>query len=247
MQLRNRKKKTFLKKLALYLLLAFLFALFLLFVTKDRMKEAIRNYATVESEQFAKAILNDTIRTETQKEFFSQKFYEIVKNEKNEIETIDFDMKTTNILLGEITKKTTASLLALEEGDLKKISVSHSFKGVNFQKYKNGVVCEIPVGLLTDHFFFANLGTVIPIRFSFVGSMDANLKSKVTPYGINNAFLELFILVEVKEKITMPLSSEQIQLSLEVPLVSQVIPGKIPIYYQGSLDENSNLFSLPIN
>ncbi len=246
MHLRSHKKKSFLEKMCLSLVFALFLALFLLFLVRNRMTSSIKKYATLESQQFAQAILNEAVRTETTNLLASKELYQINRNGEQEIETIDFNMVEANALLEKITKTTTDKLLALEDGNLDDIKVTQSFKGANFKEYQKGVVCEIPVGLLTDHFFFGNLGLLIPIRFSFVGTVDANLKSKVTPYGINNALVELFILVEVTEKISMPLASDQVKLSLEVPLVSQMVTGKIPTYYQGALQGTSNIFTVPL-
>lgn len=211
------------------------------------MTSSIKNYATLESEQFAKSVLNDSVRSTMKNALAGKELYKVTKSSKDEIETIDFNTVIVNELLSQITEETTTKLLALENGDVNTIQVNHSFQGAHFKQYKNGVVCEIPIGLLTNHFFFSNIGPVIPIKFSFVGMMDANVKSKVTSYGINNALVELYILVELTEKITMPLASEKVKIHLEVPFVSQIISGKIPTYYQGGLDSSSNIFSIPLN
>lgn len=246
MRLKHKKKRSFLEKMIFSVVIAFVLSIFFLFFLHFKLAPSITDYATLESKQFAKTILNTAVRTTMQEQLKEASLYTLQKNSKGEIETIDFNTVATNNVLNMITKKVTDELLLLENGTIDKLNVNNSFKGTHFKQYQSGVICEIPIGLLTSHFFFANIGPVIPIRFSFVGTMDANLKSKITPYGINNALVELYILVEVTEKITMPVSSEEVLITLEVPLISQIMTGKIPTYYQGSLSEHSNVLSLPI-
>ena len=246
MHLKSKNHKTFLEKLIMSFLFSFLLALFIFFLVHIKMAPSLAKHASGESEQCAKSILNNTVRNTMKNTLQNQQLYQTSKNSQDEIQAIDFNTTVVNNLLQQITKDVTEALLKLENGDLSEIEVSQSFKGASFKQYRSGVVCEIPMGLLTNHFFIANLGPVIPIRFSFVGTMDANLKSKITPYGINNALIEIYILVELTEKITMPLSSEKVKINLSVPIVSQLITGKIPTYYQGSMKENSNIFSLPL-
>ncbi len=248
MHLKAPRKRPFLSKMIFSLILAGLLTLLILFFMRKDLKDSLKEYATLESKQFAKAVLNQaTQEAMRQNHFTEEPLYEVEKNKNDEITSVDFNTIVANEILSQITEEVTKQLLLLENGNLKNVPVNQSFQGVHFKKYQQGVVCEIPLGLFTNHFFFGNLGLVIPIRFSFVGTMDANLKSKITPYGINNALVELYILVEITEKITMPLSSDEVKVDLEIPFVTQMITGKVPTYYQGGWSENSNILSIPLN
>ena len=94
---------------------------------------------------------------------------------------------------------------------------------------------------------FANLGPVIPVKLSFLGQVTTHLNTKVESYGINNAYLELYVHIEVVERITMPTMTEEQKVKLDIPLTMKIIQGKVPTYYQGGLKENSQLFTLPID
>ena len=73
------------------------------------------------------------------------------------------------------------------------------------------------------------------------------MKTKVTPYGINNALVEIAAEVTITEQITMPHTTKKIPLTSEVTLVIELIQGKVPSFYQGSIDKNSNSLSLPLD
>ena len=87
--------------------------------------------------------------------------------------------------------------------------------------------------------FVANLGPVIPLRMSFLGQVSSHLKTKVTSYGINNLLLEVYVEVEIKEKISLPKSSDIVAIKVEAPLSIKVISGVVPNYYGGIIDKNS--------
>ena len=130
-------------------------------------------------------------------------------------------------------------LQKLEEGDVKEIDLSSSLLGNGFQSVENGIVCEIPFGSLTGNGFLSNLGPVIPIKMSFLGQVSSNLRTKVTSYGINNLYLEVFVDVEVKERISLPRSSKDVTIHIEAPLSIKIISGSVPDYYGGIVGKNS--------
>ena len=65
---------------------------------------------------------------------------------------------------------------------------------------------------------------------------------------INNLFLEIDIHVEVTERITMPMMTKEIKSYVDFPISIKIIEGTIPNYfYQSGLNQNSNIYSLPID
>lgn len=171
--------------------------------------------------------------------------FSITKNSAGEIQTVDFNAKEVNLLLNLISEKVEENLLKMEEGHVDSLNVSAALKGYNFQKLKKGIVCEIPVGVLFGNSLFSNLGPVIPVKLSFLGQVTAHLNTKVKTYGINNAYLELYVHIEVIERITMPMMTDEQKIQLDVPLTMKIIQGKVPNYFQGGIDQNSSLFTLP--
>ena len=217
---------------------SFVLALFIIFKVGKNLEESITDYATIEVKRVATTILNDVIRNYN---FSEENLYKIVKNDTKEIELIDYNSKEVNNILSKINREITNKLLELERGETKNISISDGLKGKNYIYLKNGVVCDIPVGSLTGNSLLINTTMAIPIRFSFVGSVKSNLDVKVTSYGLNNALVELSITAEVTEQITLPHTSKEVKVSSSIPIVTELIQGKVPYYYQGGLEKNSNL------
>ena len=168
-------------------------------------------------------------------------------NSKEEIQIIEFKTKKVNELLEKATKKVQLNLIKLENGDIDEFDLANTFKGLSFEKRKKGVVCEIPEGVLLDNGIFANNGPVIPIKLNFIGQVSTNIKTKVESYGINSVYFEAAIHVEVKERVSMPLRSEDITVRTTIPIAMKIIQGTVPNYYTNPITNDSPQFSLPIS
>lgn len=245
MNLKKRKKpiskwKCFL----LSVLIAFLMAFFLVLSTGRKLEKIIVNYATIETKRIATTILNQVIHEEL--EMPSNSLYTITKDSDGNIQLIDFNTQLTNEILSSLNEKATSHLLALEAGDTTALQLSNGLEGTNLTFLDNGVVCEIPLGVLLKNALLVNLSAVVPIRFSFIGTVTSHLNTKVTSYGINNALVEITVEVTITEQITMPHTAQSVTITSEIPLSVELIQGKVPSFYQGSLDRNSNSLSLPL-
>lgn len=245
MNCRKRKKKNKLTIFLWILFLVFVSSFFLLQLISRKINPIILRYATVEANRFTKALINSAIGEDVVNEI-GDNLFTISKNSDGEIQTVDFNAKEVNRLLNLVSEKIEKKLLKMEEGKVDDLNVSNALKGYNFDKLKKGIVCEIPVGILFGNSLFSNLGPVIPIKLSFLGQVTTHLNTKVESYGINNAYLELYIHIEVVERIIMPMMTEEQNVKLDVPLTMKIIQGKVPTYYQGGLEKKSSLLTLPI-
>ena len=140
------------QKIIYCFIFSLLLALLFLFWMSKNLSPALQNYAMLESKQFAKNILNDALEDVSKNQSLQENLYTLYKNKNEEITTIDFDTTMANEVLSNITNQVSKKLLALENGNVKNLPVNQSFQGTHCKKYKNGVVCEIPIGLLTNHF-----------------------------------------------------------------------------------------------
>lgn len=235
-----------LKTLFWILLSVILGSFFFIQLLSFKINPILYRYINLEVERITSNIVDGTVNDILSKNINSQLFT-VSKNDKGEIEMIDYDTKQVNNLLKEISSNIQGKLISLEDGKLDNFLISSSFKGRNFNYSKSGVVCEIPMGSLSGNGFLSNLGPVIPIKMSFLGQVSCNLKTKISNYGINNLYLEISVHVEVKERITMPKMSKDSIVKVDAPLTVKIIQGVVPEYYGGSLNQDSNIFSLPSN
>ena len=226
------------------LILSFFTALYLTSLAGKGLEQVIIKYATSETERIANVILNDVVNIDD--DYFNEDLFEISRDNDGNIELINFDTKVTNRLLKDINDKAMKRLSAIEKGDTTDIELSDSLKGTRLTFLDDGVVCDIPIGSLFHNGLIVNLTTSIPIRFSFIGTVSSNIVTNVKEYGFNNALIEVGIEVTIKEKITMPHSTESIPITTKVNLTTQLIQGSVPNYYNGAFSASSQVFATKI-
>ena len=226
------------------LILSFFTALYLTSLAGKGLEQVIVKYATSETERIANVILNDVVNIDD--DYFNEDLFEISRDNDGNIELINFDTKVTNRLLKDINDKAMKRLSAIEKGDTTDIELSDSLKGTRLTFLDDGVVCDIPIGSLFHNGLIVNLTTSIPIRFSFIGTVSSNIVTNVKEYGFNNALIEVGIEVTIKEKITMPHSTESIPITTKVNLTTQLIQGSVPNYYNGAFSASSQVFATKI-
>lgn len=226
------------RKMGIVFFFCILISFFCVSFLGNRVNPILFNYLNLEVERVTSNVIdvsvNDVLSNELVDDLFN-----VSKNSNNEIEMIDYNTKEVNSLLKKINENIYSKLLKLEEGEVDDFSLSSSLLGNNYKKVKTGLVCEIPMGSLTGNGFLSNLGPIVPIKMSFLGHVNSSLRTKVTNYGINNLYLEIYVHVEVKERISFPRSSKDVTIKIDAPLSIKIISGVVPEYYGGIIDKYS--------
>ncbi|GIO25138.1 sporulation protein YunB [Oceanobacillus sp. J11TS1] len=102
---------------------------------------------------------------------------------------------------------------------------------------------EIPLGQITGNSVLANLGPKIPINMEVVGAVRTNVVEEKEPFGINGAWVSLYINVEADVQIVVPFTSEVRTVHTELYLDGGAIMGKVPDFYGG--DGNGPNIAVP--
>ena len=64
-----------------------------------------------------------------------------------------------------------------------------------------------------------------------VGSIVSNIETEVKPYGVNNAYVETRIFLEVTAIIYLPFVSKEIKISNIIPISINIVQGSVPQGY----------------
>ena len=232
------------RRIGITFLFCIIISFFCVSLLGKKVNPILLNYLNLEVERVTANVIDSSVN-DVLAQGLDDELFIISKNNKNEIEMIDYNTQKVNLLLQKINKKIYTKLLSMEEGNVEKFSLSSSLLGNNYKNVDSGIICEIPIGSLTGNGFFNNLGPIIPIKMSFLGHVNSTLKTKLTSYGINNLYLELYVQVEVKERISLPKSSRDVTISIDAPLSIKIISGVVPDYYGGILDKNSQTSFFP--
>ena len=240
------KKWTFFRKILVifFLLILLLFIIFRYINTK--VSPLISNYAVLEAKNISSFILNKAISKNISSILNREELFIISKDNNNEINTIDFNPIVVNKVLSEVTEIIHSSLKKLEEGKTDDLELPESSYLSNYLKRKEGIIFEIPSGIVFDNALLANLGPKIPVRLSFVGDITSSIDTNVTNYGINNALIEINLYLKVTEKVILPVTVDQVDVELTIPVALKLIQGNIPNYYLNGLSGSSSVLTVPV-
>ncbi len=236
-----RMKKS--SKLLLLLVTALISSFFLLEVLGKSLNQQLFEYATFESERLIKNVINYSLN-DLLSENLDSDLFTITKNDKGEIEILDYNTKEVNRILKEINKQIQNDLLQLEEGQINDFPIADTFKSGKFSKKKSGIICEVPLGSLRNNALYSNFGPSVPIRMNFIGSISSNLVTNITPYGYNSLVVEVNVSIEVDTKITLPTATKSTKINYQLPLSLKIIQGIIPqYYYEKGLEKSSSIYT----
>ena len=204
---------------------------FLLHQMDQRLKKVLRPFLDLEVERLTNNIVNKAIIDMNLSSNIED--YMIIHRNQEKLENITYRTDIMNQITNEVTKHIQDVLKSVDEGVLDDYFVSSKLKIGKYRKAKNGILCEVSLGVLRDSVLFANIGPSIPIRLSFLGQVSTEIKVETTDYGINNMMVQVILIVHVQEMVSMPISSKKKEIIIKEPLSIQMIHGDIPKYING--------------
>ncbi len=211
-----------------------------------KVNPVLLDYAQMEARKIASIIINDAVNQNITNDIDIEELFIITRDTNNEVKTIDFNPIIVNQILTETTILVQSNLRYLEQGKVDMLNLTNNaLIDYNQDKLKQGIIYEIPSGVIFGNSFLANIGPKIPVKFSLVGDIVGYINTNVTDYGINNALIEVNIVLELSEQVILPFVSEKITIDTTIPVALKLIQGNVPNYYLNGL--NSPSFALPIN
>ena len=167
----------------------------------------------------------------------SDDFLLVTENEKGEITSVDYDIEHIYELAGDFTSLIQSSMQ-------ESISVLPYQSFDSGQAVQDGIILAMPLGVVSNSVFFANLGPKIPVYLHFIDSVLTQVKTKVTDYGINNALLEVYLNVTISYEIISPVTETKKTLDYQLLMDSKVIQGRVPNLYPGLFESQTTFFEV---
>ena len=183
------------------------------------------NYSESEMKRVVTTVINKSVTEDIVKEFDINQLFIIKSDDNTKTIMVDFDPVILNRVMSIISDVVYDNLILISEKDietLKKYNVSDS-------------IFYIPSGIIFNSVILNNLGVKIPVKMEIISSINPDIETKVTEYGINNSLIEVFIHVNVSVKMILPISSKDLEITVVVPLAVKLIQGNVPDYYLGNL------------
>ena len=210
-------------KLFLIFILIIIIAIILIIYLNNKIMPIYLSYSESEMKRVITTVINKTVNNlEINDNLF------ILKN-NDDIKIVDYDPKVLNNIISNISNNVYDNLKLIERKDsniLKKFNIDSS-------------IFYIPSGIIFNSVMLNNIGPKIPIKLEIINSVNSNIETKVTEYGINNSLIEVSIKVNTSVRMILPISSKDMEVTVIVPLTVKIIQGNIPEYYFGDLRKNN--------
>lgn len=201
---------------------------------------SLMDYAKIEVARIARYVVNYSVTTKNIKELEFDNLFVVTKNKNDEIQTVDFDPVVVNNVLNSITETVIEHFRAIEEGDLSVIDLSKGFLiNTDIDKLKQGIIAEIPVGVVTGNTLLSNLGPKLPVKLSIAGEIESYIGTDIKYYGINNALITVYANIDVSQQIYMPIATGRVVISQKIPIAMKMMQGVVPDCYFGNLNSTS--------
>ena len=230
-KIKNNKKN----KLILIILLVFIFDILMFSFYSGDFSDNILYLARKNVEELTRNYLNSTI-----KKYLNMDTNDYIKLNlvNNNIISVDIDNKNSNLLLQNVI-----SDLENNIGDV----VNNNYYILETIKDSNGFIMYIPMGVAFNNTLLSGLGPRIPLRVSFLENIDAYVDVEVSNYGINNSLVKLYLNINIKAIIEMPIDKEEINISYKYLVASKLINGKVPSIYGSNLSDISGKVNNNVN
>ena len=219
------KKNKFKSFTIIFLIICISFFVLISKVGKSLNKYYI-DYSRREVIEIIDSSLNKAVNYEILNNMKNNSLYKITRNNKGEIEMIDYNSYYINTLLSDISNNVYSEIKKEERG-------------------KNDSSFKIPLFSFTNNPLISDKGPKIPVRIKAIGSNVASIKTKVSDCGINSTLIELSVHLEITEKIILPISSSIIKVTNDIPISYKIVKGKVPSYY-GTFDKSLGYLKMPI-
>ena len=210
-------------KFIIIVIFIFIISISLIIIVNKKIIPLYIEYSESEMERVVITVINKSV---SEIDFDNDLF--IIKSD-DDIKMLDYDPKVINKIISSVANNVYDNLKLIEKRDsnvLKKFNISES-------------VFYIPSFIIFNSVMLNNLGPKIPVKLEVIESINPNIETKVSEYGINNSLIEVNLRVNASVKMVLPLSSKSVNVSVIVPLTVKIIQGNIPEYYFGNLKRSS--------
>lgn len=226
MKLKRYKKKKISSYISMSILLVVV-SLILSFIIIDYFADKANEILLPMAESQTRKVVAMVINASCNDVDIGDNLYAINKDSNDEIKMITYNSFEATKLINQVTSNIENMFKDIETGKL-------DYYGYADKLENDGVIAEIPFGVIFGSSLLANVGPKIKLRLNLLGDIVSNIETEVKPYGINNAYVEVRIRLTVTARIVLPFVSEKVVISNVIPLSMNIVQGSIPDAYISS-------------
>lgn len=196
-----------------------------------RVTPYVEKYAIKQAKRLSTVVIEKSVTKEMLNDFSSNKIFVENKNNDGSVETIDFNTKKINEMLITVSSSVKKRLKDLEQGKIDNLEISdNELFNIDSKKLKNGVIYEIPSGIIFNNSLLNNIGPKIPVKLSMLGDVVTDIDLSVNEYGINSVMIKVGVKVILNEQVILPFNSNQVKIETVIPIAMKLVQGNIPSY-----------------
>lgn len=207
------------------LFIVFVISFFCIYLIDIRINSLLLPYINVEVERLVNNIVTKSINEEMKNININDI---IIKDEK-----IFYNTLKINEIESLLEKSIQEKLTNIDDGRIDEYFIPNRIKTGRFKNIRNGILCDVSIGSIRGSTLFSNIGPTIPIKLLFSSGINSKIDVEVSEYGINNAIVKVFIILDIDEQIIMPISSKRKRITIKKPIIIDIVRGDIPNYYTG--------------
>ncbi|AFV12023.1 sporulation protein YunB [Thermacetogenium phaeum DSM 12270] len=182
--------------------------LLLLFVLEHNLKPTIREIAEAQARWIATEAVNNAVK---QKIADSVDYHELIAVQKDAEGRIVL-MQPNIVRINQLASETT-------------LAINDALKELSEEKF------SIPVGQVLGSQLLANYGPHIRVSIYPVGTVNTTVTDHFEEAGINQTRHRLYLNIQSRVKVVVPLITSQVKVSAQVPVTDTIIVGQVPDAY----------------
>lgn len=228
--IKKRPKK---KNYMAFVLVSLLFAVGgSIYLINARLMPTYVQYAEVQTHKVASYVVSKAINSRTSSVLDVNEIIVDLPTQSTDMITTKFNTEIINQVRAETQTLVKEYLEQAENGNLSHLPDLENVEyDVGKMEAGDGIVFFVPLGQALNIPIIGNLGPKIPIRFHIIGSVHSTVDVDIRDFGINNAIVQVDLLIEVNVQIIVPFASHSASVEQKIPVAIGLVRGTVPHIY----------------
>lgn len=184
-------------------------------------------YAKKEAVKISNLIINKTISEELENKK-NIPIISLIEKDNGDIDGLDLNTIEIADLINKISEKILNYINVFEQIE------ENPFFCI-LEHNKEGIIINIPFGIINKNSLLSNFGPLIPAKMNFVGDYLINPYCDISSHGINNTLIKVLLKIEIGVQMLLPFISDTIKVKMEFPCAIKYINGQIPAGFIGTI------------
>ncbi|WP_096202528.1 sporulation protein YunB [Bacillus sp. FJAT-45350] len=197
------------------------------------IRPTLIHIAKTETQKIGTQAINDAISKKIVEQIDMEELIIVDKDNNGDITSVSFNTQIYNRVTSEATLRVQKYLKMVEQGQIEDLGVPDGVEVEwNEQSFsQNGIIHTIPLGQATNNALLAHLGPQVPVRFTAIGDVKAQMSERIESTGINNTYIRVSVDIQVDVKVVIPFATDTEVVATSIPVGIMFVQGKVPEFY----------------